>query len=442
MKKKIIGVFIFLMLILAVFPTISSLGNLKSSDSLFNHFELIDGGWLEEYNGVKILYVNGSNYEMGYQHGYLLKEEAKQNLRAFLNYTNEVTYEELLEIWNIMKHYMPPEYIEEIQGLADGGGIPFEDVVAGYMTIVWSDMGCFGISAWGPATKDGRLYHTRSFDQPFDIQDPISGKYAHENSILVVRNPDNGYASLCPSVAGSMHDGGGINEQGIAIGQQVCWSKDRTFHGIPGMFRTQMVLDYASTTQEAINFLITNKTLGWNFVVSDAKIPIGYAVEVSGNHSYVGVFDDPTESIKPFWRIDNVIRRTNFFIDPTIAATQRDKYDPSGLLNLIKLIFRTDIFFAVWKSYDAMSETIENHWGLMDLNSTMCMFKKGYSGGSNLLLWLIVKLAEGTSFNRAWNIWVADPENGDMLVSFATREEIAFLTETKYFNLYDLLSYN
>ena len=143
---------------------------------------------------------------------------------------------------------MPQEYLDEIQGMADGAEISFEEIVAAYMVVVEGDLGCFGFSAWGHATKDSKLYHARSFDQPMDIQDPVSGKLAHENSVLVVRNPDDGYASLCPSVAGAMHGGGGINEQGIAIGQQVCWSKDYTFEGIPAQYRTQMVLDYAAVS--------------------------------------------------------------------------------------------------------------------------------------------------------------------------------------------------
>ena len=101
---------------------------------------------------------------MGFQHGSLLKEETRQNIRAFLNYT-DAPYEKLIDTWDIMKDYIPQEYIEEYHGIADGAGIPFNDVVAGYMTIVWSDMACFGISAWGSATKSGKLYHLRSLDQ-------------------------------------------------------------------------------------------------------------------------------------------------------------------------------------------------------------------------------------------------------------------------------------
>lgn len=427
MKK--IAIILFFLLIMTILPV----------KGINYKLDLLNGGWLEVRDGVRILHLNGTNYKMGFQHGFLLKEEVKQNLRAFLNYSN-VSFDYLLDIWNVMKDYVPQDYIDEIQGIADGAEINFKEIAAANMVIIVGDMGCFGISAWGNATIDGKLYHTRSFDQPFNINDPITGRYAHENSILIVRNPDNGFASLSPSVAGTMHGGGGINEQGIAIGQQICWSKDYTFHGTPGQFRVQMVLDHASNASEAIDILTTDKDLGWNFIVSDNKAKIGYAVETTANYTYFGTHDNPTEGKSPFWNIDNVVRRTNFFIDQDTANTQRDNYNPSGLASLIKLVLRTDVFFAVWRSYKVVSEGIEKIWGSMDLNNTMTMLRNCYSGKTDLLLHLIVKLAEGTSYNRAWNMWVACPETGDIVVCFASRDKIAFSNPVHYFNFYELLN--
>ena len=427
--KKIIAVILCFLLTLTILPV----------KGMNNEIDLLNGGWLEDQDGVKILHLNGSNYEMGFQHGLLLKEEVRQNIRAFLNYSN-ISFDYLLDIWDIMKDYVPQEYIDEIQGIADGAEVSFEEIVAANMVIIVGDMGCFGISAWGNATKDGKLYHTRSFDQPFTIKDPITGKFAHENYVLIVRNPDNGYASLCPSVAGTMHGGGGFNDQGIAIGQQVCWSKDYTLKGTPGQFRVQMVLDHASNATDAINILSTNRDLGWNFIVSDSKTSIGFAVETTANYTYFGTHDDLTEGNPPFWNIEDVVRRTNFFIDKDIANTQRDFYNPSGLLSFIKLVLRTDVFFAVWRSYKVVSQGIEKNHGFMDLNSTMNMIRNCYSGKTDFLLRLIVTLAEGTSFNRAWNMWVACPETGELAVCFASREKIAFSNPVHYFNFNDLLN--
>jgi len=438
-KKKILAILLLILVIQT--PSLKIVWGPHNHDAIQikTNKNVIDGGWVEERDGIKILHISGSNYEMGYQHGYLLRNETQQDLRAFLNDAS-LPYEKLLEMWNATKEYIPDEYIQELHGLADGAGVEFEKVATAYTAVMTLDLGCFGISAWGNATKDGKLYHFRSFDLGMNIQDPVTGRYAHDNSVLIVRKPKDGYSSISPSVAGSLSGGGGFNERGIAVGIHTCWSNDQTVHGIPAMIRIQMVLDHASSAEEAINYLTTNSTLGWSFIVSDANAPAGYAVEVTANHSYVGTYDNPVESTPPFWAIDHVVRRTNFFISPELAATQRMHYDPSGLGGFLRVLTDGEPYFVIWNSYRAMSNLLEKNLGNMELNNSMEMFKKGYRGDTDIILKILIKLAEGTSFNRAWNMWVSCPETGDIVVSFAERDKIAFDTPTHYFNLYRLLN--
>jgi hypothetical protein len=430
---------LLVLLMLFALPVTSIQGELEISSKSEDHINIIQKGMCTNQENITILHVNGTHYEMGYQHGYYLRDKVQENLRAFIAYTS-YSYEELVEIWNQMKPYVPDEYLEEMQGLADGAEVNATDVAAAYMVIVVGDIGgCFGVSTWGRSTSDGELIHVRSFDQPMDIQDPITGTYVHENAVLVIRNPTDGYASISPSVAGSMHGGGGMNSQAIALGQQVCWSNDYTFHGIPALLRVQMALDHASILDDAVKILTENKTLGWNFIVSDGKLKQGVAVEVTGNHSYIGTYDNPAESNKPFWSLQDTVRRTNFFIDPTIAGTQRESYNPGGFIPFIKLVQRKDIFYAIWRSYKAVSEEFERQQGTLNLTNTMTMFQNTYSGGTDPLLRYIITKAEGTSFNRAWNMWTATPVTGDLLVSYAGKETSAFATQIHTYNLYDLL---
>jgi hypothetical protein len=405
----------------------------------------LEGGRLEERANITILYVSGTHYQMGYQHGYLLQEEVQQNVRAFLHYAytlGNINKSDLLKLWNLSKSYVPSEYIQEIQGIADGANISFDDIVASIMAIEYADHGCYGIAAWGPATSDGQLYHARSFDLPSNIQDPESGKFAHENTILVVREPANGSSSLCPSIAGSFHTGGGINEHGVALGIQICWSKDQTFQGNPYHFRVQEVLDSATTAEEALQILNTNRTHGFNFIVSQANPTAGYALEQTANLTFIGTYDHPVENIRPFWAIDHVIRRTNVFLEPTIAATQRKRYDPTGFIGLLNLVLFTKSrpFFAVYQLYQSVSKQIYLSWGTLDLNTTKTVLQNGYQAQDAPLLRLIEILGKGTGMAEAWNQWVVCPATGDMVVSFAIHDQLAYKTEPHYFNLFDLLN--
>lgn len=405
-----------------------------------SHFneDLLEGGWIEQDGEVTILHVSGSHYEMGFQHGYYLSEKVQQNIRAYLSNAPTDLYD-LLTIWRTMEPYIPSQYLEELHGIADGASIPYDNVCLAYTVIIYGDMGCFGLSCWGNATQNGNLLHGRSFDLPMDVQDPISGRFVHENHMLIVRNPDQGISSISPSVAGSTHGGGGFNKEGVSIGMQVCWSKDQTFDGIPGMIRTQMVLDTAQTTSDAIKILTSDRTLGWNYIVSDGDEKIGYAVETTANHYYVGTYDDPVENTHPFWGIDEMVRRTNFFIEPTIVSTQRDDFDPSTIPMFIKLLKRDDFFFAIWQSYYAVSKAFENEYGSYTLSSLMTLFRESYKGNTNFLLGFIISKAQDTSFNHAWNMWIVEPSTGDFLVCFADHDTIAYDRPIHQYNMNDFV---
>ncbi|MCJ7570450.1 MAG: hypothetical protein MUO82_01025 [Candidatus Thermoplasmatota archaeon] len=122
MKNKIISSLILLLIFL---PSISLI-EIVDTDSI----NPLNGGWIEEREGIKILHISGSSYEMGYQHGFLLKEEIKQNLRILLNFFKfyDIVYDDLLQIWEIMKGEIPVQYFIEIKGIANGSGLSIDEI--------------------------------------------------------------------------------------------------------------------------------------------------------------------------------------------------------------------------------------------------------------------------------------------------------------------------
>ena len=131
MKKKIVGILVFMLLIATPLPVSATIGLLTNHyDRILSENETIigelydhlDGGWLEERDGVKILHLNGTYYDMGYQHGFLLKNEIMENLRCADDHCERHgwSYEKRNEVWKILKEYLPQVYIEEIEGMADG----------------------------------------------------------------------------------------------------------------------------------------------------------------------------------------------------------------------------------------------------------------------------------------------------------------------------------
>jgi hypothetical protein len=435
--RKIIGICIVTLLIGTVIPA-----GIHAIDT----YNPLDDGWLEKRDGITILHVSGTNYEMGYQHGYLLKNEIGESMRTQLFYFEKkgYSYDRLLEIWNIMKDYLPDEYKDEMQGMADGSGMSFEDIsVLTTMPAVFNVLvkdACCEISLWGDATLDGKLYHVRSFDWNLYLHDPDTGIPLYENILMIVRNPEVGYASLAPELAGSIGSWHGINEKGIAIGEDTCVTNDSTFHGICPWIRMRMVLDYASTSNDAIKILISNRTCGTNFVLSDANLPIGYALDQTANVSYVGTWDDPVEGLKPFWQIKDVVRRVPQYINPECAALEnnRYRYNPGGLLGFLWLLQQKSYLFIGWTHYKALSKEIEKRYGYLDLNGTMSLLRDEYVGNTDFFMKIIRDY--NYSFLHCLCQWVCCPETGDIVISFARNNTLACYNQVYYFNMFELFN--
>ena len=399
----------------------------------------LDGGWLEEIDGVKILHLNGSYYDMGYQHGYLFKNAIPKNIRLRNNSLSKRgwTFEKRYEVWNIQKDYLPQEYIEEIRGIADGSGLTFEEIAIHNMWIgVFNLMSCWGAAIWGDATANGELYHVRSCDGSIDLKDPISGTTLNENTALMIRKPENAFSSIYPFYPGDVISLGGFNEKGVGIGELTIICSDTQFQGINSGFRMRMVLDYAADVYQAIEIMNSNRTCGWNFIVSDCNIPEGYAIEQSANYEYTGSWCDPIESTDPFWAIKDVVRRGNCYINPLLAKNQREIYDPTGLIGFMKFIFNKNLYYVPWMQYKAISDEFEKHYGLLNLSNIMEIIRNVYSGDTNL----IFKFIQIRRYYESRYLWVVCPKTGDMLICFGDDTKKANENPVYYFNMFELLN--
>ncbi|MFO8077393.1 MAG: C45 family peptidase [Thermoplasmatota archaeon] len=430
MKKKIAGLCICFVLISTFIPLS---GTAKDS------FNTSLGGWLEEINGVPILHLSGSHYEMGFQHGRLLEEEIKENMRGFIALYEKAgwSYEDVLEVWTIQQHYLPMAYKDEMQGMADAINVTFEQIAVHntWMGVFNHLFSCWGASLWGDATENGDLLHMRSVDGVNTLQDPVTNTYVYENQVIIVRNPDDAYASITPVFAGDILSIGGFNEQGVGVSELTIIADDTTFHGINAGFRMRMVLDYADNGAEAVQIMNSNRTCCWNFIVSDAAVPMGFAIEQSANYAFANTWFDTVESTEPFWEIKDVVRRGNCYIHPTLAGIQRDYYDPSGIKGYLRVLFKIEYTYINWVQYKAISEEIEHQYGTLTTENALGLLRNVYLGKTNFMFRLFL-----TEKSHTGRQWVGCPETGNLSICFAENGKEAYQTDMYSFNFYDLLN--
>jgi hypothetical protein len=446
MKNSIISFLILLIILFSLDVGIAI------TDETFNP-DLLEDCWRKEIDGIPIIYVSGSHYQMGYQYGYLLKEEIYSNCRAFFNRCPKDLFNlsdvlfEWLQITNFS--LLPVHYQNEIQGLIDGAQLPPPTNTKKGENNFSISMFCSGISTWGSATKNDTLFHFRSLDSPL-FKDPESNTFVHDNQAILIRNPVNGFRSLSPSVAGDLGLYGGINEKGISISWVSGFSNDIDSIGTPLGIRLKMALDYSNSIEETLSILQSNRTNALSYIISDANEPQGFVNEQTANLSYVGTWNDSSESQYPFWSLDHLVRRTNIFINTTISETQRTFYNPSFFPYLSSL-FRLNQFYdntyyflsnvpssGSWIHYNVLSKELERMHGQIDENNALPLLQRVYSGKTDFRYAFVTHF-----FNTGldpWHQWVANPATGDITISFAQDYKTADETTIHQFNLYTLIS--
>lgn len=240
-------------------------------------------GWLEEIGGYPVLHLKGSPYELGYQHGVLLRERVRSNMGNILKLGEEATLVEvgpiklkpadaIRTIVNIQQPYVPAKYFEELRGLADGAGLDLEDVqLANFLPELFH---CSGFAIAGAATADGTLYHGRVLDYAIDwgLQD---------HAVVIVVEPEDGIPFVNVSYAGFIGSVTGMNAEHISVGEMGGGGVG-LWQGMPMALLVREVLTRARSLDEAIAiYRDTPRTCQYFYVVADGETNEAVGMEAS-----------------------------------------------------------------------------------------------------------------------------------------------------------------
>ena len=118
----------------------------------------------------------------------------------------------------------------------------------------YSLVGCTSFSAWGNNTKDGNIIHARNFDFYF------GDDFAKEKVLLMVQ-PDSGYAFVSYSWPGMMGVVSGMNEEGLAITINASMSSPPTSAKLPISILVRETLQFSKNLEEATNYINSKKII-------------------------------------------------------------------------------------------------------------------------------------------------------------------------------------
>lgn len=286
-------------------------------------------GFVERIDGQVVVHLAGTPREMGLQHGRLLAPRIRETVQAFLydaalgRHKLERGY--LEGLWQKHLPHMPPAYLAEMRAVAEGAGVPFEDIR--HTHVLPTRYHCSGAAVFGEATSDGKLYHYRSLDYSLDIGEE---KTLQENACLLVREPEGGVAHVVVGWAGLVGCVTGMNAAGLSVGEMGSSSRDEDpGAGTPMMIHLLDLMARARSLDEGLELFRTWKRgEGYNFILADGTIPDARAIEVTRTKIAVFAPGDPEENRLPHTALPFAVRRTNHFVSPELASTQREPYNP------------------------------------------------------------------------------------------------------------------
>ncbi|MBI4356067.1 MAG: hypothetical protein HY597_06445 [Candidatus Omnitrophica bacterium] len=298
---------------------------------------------VETVEGLTVVFLEGRPYDLGHQHGTLLKPQVQQMVRGTLRFFHGYVKMPVLGPWLVnwkldriyrqMRPHIPPAYLDELRGLAEGSGVPLRDLERLH-AIPELTTSCSSLAVFGHATADGRLYHTRNLD--WNIQAGVQ-RFA----VVFVVRPEGQHALLNIGWAGFIGALSGINDQTISIAQIGAKSTDESYAGTPMPFLLRRILEEASTLGEAVAIVsAAPRTRGNNYVfaqarpnpaIANAPRDVGgqanrrqtVALETTRHHVAVFRPDDAAEhQVSYAAPLPDSVFRADTAMDPTIRNAQ------------------------------------------------------------------------------------------------------------------------
>ncbi|MBW1784205.1 MAG: hypothetical protein JRL30_26125 [Deltaproteobacteria bacterium] len=258
-----------------------------------------------------VLEVSGSHYEIGHAVGTTFKERIQKSfesqgammsmIEAFIDTDRERFYTQYVEAVQALY----PQYIEELQGMADGSGFDFEkfmitSMLPEYiflMTLPAIDQprGCSTVSY----SYEGKVYLTHNED----------GAYSLHDLMFIVK----GHPTGKPSFIGFCHPGAvmcigpSMNDAGIFYSGNYVTGTEFQEGGIPSSFIERSLME-AQTLDEAIQkATISNRAYCCHINLASRDASKVVSLEIAPSTYYL-------------YEVDGLFVHTNHFFQPGMAA--------------------------------------------------------------------------------------------------------------------------
>jgi len=257
-------------------------------------------GWLEKIDGQQILHVEGTPYELGYQHGRLLKDQIAHNTHHFIDRLSSdqvpPVVQSFIQAMPEVLPFIPDSLIQEMHGIADGSEVPYDKILL--LNLFPEMFHCSAVTVHGKASE--KFYHVR-------VLDYAVGSGLQNTAVAAIVKPNQGHSFLNVTYAGFVGSVTGMNDQQISLGE-IGGKGYGSWKGLPMSFLLRLVLENTASLDEIVSLLkSTPRTCEYHYIFSDGKTARAMAVHVTADQLHFipeGIasqffYEHPTPSENP-----------------------------------------------------------------------------------------------------------------------------------------------
>jgi isopenicillin-N N-acyltransferase-like protein len=262
---------------------------------------------------IPVVEVRGTHREVGRQIGEAMRPRLQRMVaRLREELPAGVTWEELLRqgrLYLAHSQAVYPQFVAELEGIAQGAGLPFEEVFLEMCEELWERpawRGCTDLVARGRATADGStlVAHTNDLDPRV------------EQDLVILRVQAEDEPEFLGVSVGGLGYSAGFNAAGISMtGNEVANNDIRP--GVPRLLIVRAILA-ARRLEEALSAcLLPQRASSYNNVVADA-------------HGEVYSMEGSATDCEPIYIEGDILAHANHYVSPPMRCFEADRNDIAG----------------------------------------------------------------------------------------------------------------
>lgn len=266
-------------------------------------------------NQISMIEARGTYKEVGRQIG----EQCKPQIQSMLAYLREnvpagFNWEQMLshsQEFLLPSRAIYPQYVEELEGIAEGAGVPFEDIFVSMCEELWESpvlKGCTDMAARGRATLDGTtlVAHTNDLSA------------SSESRLVILKIQAGDEPEILAVSSGGVAISAGYNAARISLtGNQLNSNDVRA--GVPRLLVVRAILGSRTLSEAMTHCLLPQRASSYNNVLADASGEV-YSMEGSAT------------DLEAIYIEKDVMAHANHYISP---AMRRFELNPSENANSI-----------------------------------------------------------------------------------------------------------